>query len=348
MRAIVWAFALVTSSATGLLLAQEQPVESPRETPIQIDVNVVNVPVTITDKQGRFLVDLAKDDFELFENGKKVEIRYFTGGSVQEAKPPLRAGFLIDLSNSARLYYKTYKDSIGDLAYTLLPEGGKNKGFLIGYHTEVDTLVDYTNEPYMLSERMENLKHGGGAAMFDAIYEACTEKLANEKYDGPGDPRKVIVIVGDGHDNASKRTIDEVIYAAQKAQVTIYAVSTVAWGFHNSEEANLIRMADATGGRIARPMDDVHKDVSGYLSKPQDAGNYALTVGTGLYAQAQLQALYKAILAVAGDVQSQYVLGYNPLAPFSDRSYRKIEVKVRLSASADIEVRHRQGYYPPD
>ena len=70
------------------------------------------------------------------------------------------------------------------------------------------------------------------------------------------------------------------------------------------------------------------------------------TVGTGEYARAQLEALYRAILAVAGDVQSQYILAYNPPAPFSDQKFRAIKVKVTLKA--ETKIRHRTGYYPPE
>ncbi|MDE0103977.1 MAG: VWA domain-containing protein [Bryobacterales bacterium] len=313
---------------------------------IRVEVNVVNLPVTVTDSQGLFIADLNKDDFTVWEDGEEVEIRYFTRSVEEEKKPPLYAGFIIDLSNTARLYYKTYQTSIGDLAWMLVPEGGRNQGFLFGYHTEVDELVDFTNDPVTLTERMESLKHGGGSAMFDAIYRACTEKLVSIPYQGASEPRKVVVVIGDGHDNASKRSIDEVIFAAQLHQVTIYAVSTVGWGYHHAEEANLVRLAGETGGRVVRPMQDVHKDVSGYLSKPQDAGNYQYEVGTGGYAAAQLQALYKAILDVAGNVSSQYILGYVPARPFSDRRFRLIEVELGLAGAA-VEVYHRRGYFPP-
>jgi hypothetical protein len=92
-------------------------------------------------------------------------------------------------------------------------------------------------------------------------------------------------------------------------------------------------------------MQGVHKDISGYLSKPQDAGNYAYTVGTGEYAQAQLQALYSAISSIHGEVQAQYILGYNPPTSFSDKRFRKVRVEINLPA--EVEVSYRPGYYPP-
>ena len=327
----------------GLLCGQQ--AEQSSET-IRVDVDVVNVPVTVTDSEGKYIIDLNKDDFEVYEDGRRVDIRYFTSSTAEEAKPPLWVGFLVELSNTARTYYKSYKESIGDLAYILIPEGGQNKGFLVGYHTEVDLLVKTTGDPYPIAQRMERLKHGGGSAMLDAIYAACTEQLVSATYQGLGEPRKVIVIVGDGHDNASKRTLEEVISQAQRNHVTIFGVSTVAWGFHEEEEKNLYKLARATGGRVGTPMEGVHSDISGVLSKPQDAGNYVRTVGTGEYARAQLEALYRAILAVAGDVQSQYILAYNPPAPFSDQKFRAIKVKVTLKA--ETKIRHRTGYYPPE
>ena len=335
----------VTGLAAASLLAAQGEETSAGE-PIRVDVNVVNVPVTVSDPKGRFIVDLFQQDFEVLEDGQPVEIRYFTKIIDKDpATPPLHVGFLIDLSNTARVYYKSYKNSIGDLAYILVPEGGNHKGFLMGYHTEVDLLVEMTTDPYPIAQRMENLKHGGGSSLIDAAYKACTEQLASKRYQGAGEPRKVLVIVGDGHDNASRRTVEEVIAAAQREQVTIYAVSTVAWGFHEAEEKNLKLMTRATGGHVVHPMEDVHSDVQGFLSKPQDAGNYVRTVGTGEYARAQLEALYRAILDVSGAVESQYILGYMPPTPFSDGRFRRIRVKVNLDV--EVEINHRQGYYPP-
>ena len=340
--------AIFALMSLGFLHAQDAlQVEVPAgANTIQVEVNVVNIPVTVKDDAGRFIIDLKKNDFRVYENGQLVEIRYFTASTDEAKKPPLHVGFVVDLSNAARLYYKTYHNSIGDLVFALVPEDGANndKGFLLGYHTEVDLLVDITSDPYLIAQKMENLKHGGGSTLFDALYMACTQKLASVPYQGTGTPRRAIVVVGDGHDNASKVKLEDVITAAQRAQVTIYAVSTVAWGMHHKEERNLFRLAEATGGRVVRPMEDGHKDAAGHLSTPKDAGNFVYIVGTGGYAQAQLQALYKAISSIHGEVQAQYILGYNPPSPFTDDRFRNVRVEVTLAA--EIEVTHRTGYYP--
>lgn len=337
------AWMILATLLVSPIFAQESAVE----TPIQVDVNVVNVPVTVTDNEGRFIVDLKREDFSIYEDGQLVDIRYFTDSQDEASKPRIRVGFLVDLSNTARLYYKNYQESIGDLAYLMVPEGGRNEGFLLGYQTEVDLLVDYTRDPYNISDRMSKLKHGGGSSMVDAIYQACNDKLQSSPYQGVDEPRKVVVIVGDGHDNASKHSLEQAIFACQQQQVTVYAVSTEAFGFEVAEEKNLELIAQATGGTVVRPMQKVHKDINGLLSIPKDEGNYQYNVGTGQYARAQLEALYTAVLGVAGQVQSQYIIGYSPPKPFTDAVYRKLEIRVNLKAETPVSVFHRKGYFPP-
>src|SRR6202035_72430 len=97
----------------------------------------------------------------------------------------------------------------------------------------------------------------------------------------PVDPRRVIVVIGDGHDNASSKTFEQVLELAQRYQVTINAMSTDAYGFTSDSGKNLMRLAEETGGRVEYPLMNVYKDVSGFLSQPSDEGNYQLKVGTG-------------------------------------------------------------------
>ena len=84
-------------------------------------------------------------------------------------------------------------------------------------------------------------------------------------------------------------------------------------------------------------------DVSGYLSTPSDEGNYALKVGTGGYASALANGMFKAISNVAGEVTTQYILRYIPSESDSKKSFRNIAIKVDLP---NVKVRARKGYYP--
>lgn len=320
--------------SAALCLAQQMPG------PIKVQVDEVIVPVTVTDEKGRFVTDLDVNDFKIFEDGKEQKITYFS----RERNQPVVVGFLVDLSNSSRLHWKTFQEALQELILALLPgdKGSRFSGYLISYGMEAELKVNTTHDPEKLLEKARTLKPGGGAALFDAIYLACTSRALIKGE--PIEPRRVLVILGDGHDNASKRTLEEVLEIAQRNQVTIYGVSTVAWGFTAEGEANLTRLAEATGGRVEYPLQGLYKDVSGYLSTPSDEGNYALRVGTGGYASEIAKGIFRAIANVSGEVTTQYILRYAPSNTDTGRQFRRIEVKV--PSLIGVKIRARAGYYP--
>jgi hypothetical protein len=153
----------------------------------------------------------------------------------------------------------------------------------------------------------------------------------------------VIVIIGDGHDNASKKTVNEVVEIAQRNLVTVYGVSTVAFGFTAEGEKNLTRLADETGGRVEYPLQGLYKDVIGYLEKPSDAGNYAITVGTGGYAAQIAQGIFRAIANVAGEVTTQYIIRYIPEGGDAEKLFR--DIRVEVPELPNVRIRARKGYY---
>jgi Ca-activated chloride channel homolog len=314
--------------------AQTPPPQPP---PIKVQVNEVIVPVTVTDEKGRFVSDLDKSDFRIYDEGKEQNIRFFT----RERSQPVVVGFLMDMSNASRLQWNHYQDAAIELALNLLPGDKKFSGYLISYSNEAELSVNTTTDPEPIVEKLRKMKPGGGAALYDAIWLACTSRKLVEGE--PIEPRRILVIIGDGHDNASRHTLNEVLEMAQRNLVTIYGVSTVAFGFNSPEEKNLTRLAEETGGRVEYPLQGVYNDVSGYLSVPSDEGNYALKVGTGGYASALANGMFKAIANVAGEITTQYILRYIPEGTEGNKQFRGINVKVNL---ANVKVRARKGYYP--
>jgi Ca-activated chloride channel family protein len=320
------------------LCAQTPAPTQPPPPTIKTSVTEVIVPVTVTDEKGKFVTDLDKADFRIFDEGKEQNIRFFT----RERNQPVVVGFLMDLSNASRLHWKNYQDAAVELVQNLIPgDNPKFSGYLIGYANEAELLVNTNTDPEPMVQKLQKLKPGGGAALYDSIYMACTSRklVAGE----PIEPRRILVVIGDGHDNASKKTLDEALEIAQRNLVTIYGVSTVAFGFNNENDKDLVRLAEETGGRVEYPLQGVYSDVSGYLSTPSDEGNYALKVGTGGYASALATGMFKAIGNVAGEVTTQYILRYIPDSTDSKRQFRNIVVRVNL---ANVKVRARKGYYP--
>ncbi len=331
-------------SLLGVCIALAQtpappPQADPGGQPIRVQVNEVIVPITVTDEKGRFVSNLDRKDFKIFDEGKEQNIQFFT----RERSQPVVVGFLLDQSNRSRLHWSKYQDAAIELVLTLMPGDKKFSGYLVGFSQDADLMVNTTSDPEKLVEKIRKMKPGGGSALYDAIYMACTRR---ELVKGePIEPRRVIVIMGDGHDNASKHTLDQVLELAQRNLVTIYGVSTVGFGFAGEGEKNLLRLAEETGGRVEYPLQGNYSDVSGYLSTPSDEGNYALKVGTGGYAAAIASGIFKAVANVTGEVTTQYIIRYTPSIDDTrkPRDFRRIEVKVDL---ANVKVRARKGYYP--
>ncbi|MGH9638938.1 MAG: VWA domain-containing protein [Bryobacteraceae bacterium] len=303
--------------------------------PIHVNVNEVIVPVSVTDDQGRFVTDLQESDFKLFEDNRPQEIRYFSRARNQ----PVVIGFLLDLSSASRLHWKHYQAAAIALIQNLLTNDTRFSGYLIGYDQEAQLLVNTTNDPGPLVDAVRHAKPGGGAALYNAIHLACTKRRVIQGE--PFRPRRVIIVIGDGHDDASKYTLDQAVELAQRNLVTIYCISTEAFGFTNPNTEHLVRLAQATGGRVVYPLQDVYSGVSGYLSKPQDAGNYELMVGTGEYRSVLDTKLYHAVTDVVGSITMEYILRYVSSDPTAN-NFRHIRVMVDLG---NVHVRARAGYY---
>ncbi len=302
---------------------------------IRVTVNEVIVPVTVTDEKGRFVSDLDQKDFQVFEENKPQTIRFFT----RERSQPVVIGFLLDLSSASRIHWKNYQAATTELVQILLTGDKKYSGYLIDYAQDAEVAVNTTNDPEPLVDKIRKLKPGGGSALFDAVYLACTSrKLVQGE---PIEPRRIIVILGDGHDNASKHSLQQVIELAQRNLVTVYCISTEAFGFANENNDTLVRLAQETGGRVVYPLGDVYKDTDGYLSHPSDDGNYALTVGTGAYKSVVDGRMYHAVSDIAGEVTTQYIIRYVSDNQ-SEKAYRNVKVVVDLG---NVRVRARKGYY---
>src|SRR6266550_1581459 len=159
--------------------------------PIRVQVNEVIVPVTVTDDRGRFVSNLDAADFRIQDEGRDQKIQFFS----RERNQPVVVGFLLDMSNSTRIHWKNFQDAAIEMALYMLPGDKKYSGYLITYGNEAELLVDTTTDGE------------------------------------PFEPRRILIVVGDGHDTASKKTLQEVLEIAQRDLVTIYGMSTVSFGF---------------------------------------------------------------------------------------------------------------------
>jgi len=300
----------------------------------------VIVPVTVTDDKGKFVSNLEARDFRILDEGRPQRIKFFS----HDQRQPIVVGFLVDMSNNMRIHWKNYQDAILELVWNLLPGDPRFRGYLITYNNDAELLVNTTEDSEKIADKIRKLKPGGGAALYDAIYKACTNRqLVNGE---PYEPRRVLIVIGDGHNSVGDKSLEQVLEIAQRNLVTIYGMSTQAFGFDNEDADTLERLAKETGGHVEYPLNSPYKDVSGYLSNPQDAGNYAITVGTGGYSAAISKGIIDAVTGITGEITTQYILRYTPdiESDFKPKVFRRIVVDV--PSLPTVKIHARLGYFP--
>ena len=274
---------------------------------IRKTVNEVNVVFTVTDKHGRYVKDLKKDDFKVIDDSKPAdEVKDFRN----QTDLPLQVGLLVDASNSVRDRFKFEQESaIEFLNQTIRPK--YDTAFVVGFDVTPEVTQDFTDNTESLSRGVRLLRPGGGTAMFDALYYACRDKLLKAPRSGP--LRRAIILLSDGEDNQSHVTREEAIEMAQRAEVIVYTISTNITGMKQKGDKVLERIADATGGRAFFPFQI--RDVANAFAEIQD------------------------------ELRSQYALSYKPADFRADGRYRTIEIMAM--DKKNLRVRARRGYFAP-
>jgi Ca-activated chloride channel family protein len=324
--------------------AKQEEVSPPdiKVQPLRIRIDVVNVPVTVLNKRGLPVIDLTKDDFRVFEDGVQQTIKYFN----RETQNPLLMGITLDTSNSARRQLTFEKDAAIEFAFTMLQgRSSKNQIFVQTYDAQSSIVQDFTNDPDLLNEKIQELKAGGGKALYDAIYSACREKMM--KAGNPEDTRRVLVVISDGLDVQSTHTIDEAISMARRAETMIYTIGNAAYGYTNTGDVNLVKLADATGGAPFFPLrTSPGADMgTGYISHGtigETSQNKGLGAETGTYSAQRGIQLADALEAISRQLNEQYNLGYTPAKTALDGTYRTIRVE---STHRNLTMRWKPGYF---
>ena len=337
------------SSTPGAKNPTQRPAVRPSETApptskdqIKVLVKVVDVPVTVVGKHGLPIIDLTQSDFQIYEDGRPQSIRYFS----QESHLPLRIGLILDTSNSARRQLEFEKNAATDFVFQMLQgRNVKNQIFLETFDTSSSLIQDFTTDPETLSEKIQELKAGGGKALYDVIYNSCKDKMMHA-----GDPertRRVLVLISDGHDVQSQHSLDEAISMAHKAETMIYTIGNASYGFTNAGDDILSGFADGTGGGAFFPLRDAPGTdlATGYLSHGQigeTSQNKGLGAETGTFSAQRLVHIADAMEAIYHELGAQYDLGYTPTNGLLDGTYRSIRV---LLTRKGVTCRWKPGYF---
>ncbi len=177
--------------------------------PYKVDVNLVLVPVTITDPMNRLVTGLDRDNFNLFEGKDQQEIRTF---SSEDA--PISLGVIFDMSGSMSSKIERAREAVIEFFKTANPQ---DEFFLITFADKPEELADFTSSVDDIQGRLVYTIPKGRTALLDAIYLGVT-KMRQAKY-----PKKALLIISDGGDNHSRYTEGEIRSMVKEADVLIYA-----------------------------------------------------------------------------------------------------------------------------
>jgi Ca-activated chloride channel homolog len=293
-----------TSSADPIGAANAQDDDS--VVTLRKTVNEVHLVFTVTDKHGHYIKDLKQNDFKILDDGKPPEsIRSFRS----ETDLPLEVGLLIDASNSIRERFKFEQEAAIEFLNQTIRRN-YDQAFVIGFDVTPEVTQDFTDDTEKLANGVRVLRPGGGTALYDAVYYACRDKLMKHAVNGP--TRRAIILVSDGDDNQSHVTREEAIEMAQRAEVSIYTISTNLTESGGHGDKTLERIAEATGGRSYVPF--------------------------------QITEVANSFAAIQEELRSQYAVAYKPAAFQTDGRFRSIDIQATLRG---LHVRSRRGYYAP-
>jgi Ca-activated chloride channel homolog len=302
-RFLVAILAAALAAGTALVAAGQQST-------FRTGVEVVSLNVTVTDQASqRFITDLDRDDFQVFEDGVKQELTFFT-----RTQSPIALTLLLDTSASMDDKLHVAQEAAVGFARRLRPE---DLAAVIDFDSRVQILQTFTNDAAALEEAIRKTTADGSTAMFNAIYIALSE-LRKVRAKSPDDVRRqAIVLLSDGEDTSSLLPYEEVLERAKRSETAIYAIG--------------IRGKDPVAARGFREAEFVLRQLS------QETGGRVFFTSTA----ADLPAIYTQI---AEELASQYTLGYTSKNPRRDGTWRRVVVRPNRS---NATARTKQGYYAP-
>jgi VWFA-related protein len=224
------------------------PAEKPDDEPttIRVRANEVNLVFTVTDKRGRFITGLKRENFGLLDDGRPpASVIQFN----QQTNLPLRVGIMLDTSSSIRQRFQFEQDSAIEFFLQVLHRN--DRAFVEGFDIQTDVAQGFTNNPDLLNQGIRKLRPGGGTALFDALYKTCRDQMLTLREENA--VRKALILVSDGDDNYSRALESDAIKECQRAETIVYAISTNVSPSKDKGDDVLREIAEATGGQAFYP-----------------------------------------------------------------------------------------------
>jgi len=272
---------------------------------ISVNVNQVVLSATAQDHNNALVSGLGKDDFQVFEDGVLQQIKYFSHGDI-----PVTVGLVIDNSGSMKPKRADVIAAALAFAHSSNP---KDQMFVVNFNEKVSFgLPDntpFTDQTAQLEVALSRIAADGETALYDAIAIAL-ERLRKGTRD-----KKVLIVISDGGDNASKHKLADIMAMAGQPDAIIYTIGIFDKEDEDQNPGVLKRFAKNTGGVAFLPK--------------------------------SLEDILPICQRIAHDIRNQYTLAYVPTNKKRDGAYRVIQVKASGAGRGHLSVRTRTGYFAP-
>jgi Ca-activated chloride channel family protein len=297
------AFAFSLAALTVVGVAAQRPSSEPPSFRTA-STDLVVLPVIVTDRQGRFISDLPQDRFSVFDNKKRVDIRLFSRDDAA-----VSIGLIIDDSGSMRPKLQDVVTAVKALAESSNPD---DELFAFAFNDGVrDAVPDrrflLASEEAALAAALSSLLPQGRTALYDALIAGL------DRLEEGSRPRKALVLISDGGDNASRATLEHVLARARESSAAIYTI-----GIFNEDDLD----------QNPRVLKELANETGGERFLPRTASS-----------------LLDACRLIARELRSAYTIAYEP--PDRDGAYHRVRVEVEPGEHRRIAVRTRRGYFAP-
>jgi len=275
---------------------------------IRRDVSLVVLHTSVFDERGRFVEELKEDSFRVLEDKVQQKLAVFKREDI-----PVTMGLVIDNSGSMREKRARVNEAALTLVQTSNPE---DEAFVVNFNDDfyLDLDKDFTSSLTDLKEALERIDSRGSTALYDAIIGSLDHAKKGSR------DKKVLLVVTDGSDNASRNSLEKTIREIQKSEVVVYTIGLIGTEEGKRERSRarkaLKEIAEASGGLSFFPenVEDVHN----------------------------------ICVEVAHDIRNQYTLAYYPSNSKRDGTFRTVQVEVSSArAHGKLTARTRRGYFAP-
>jgi Ca-activated chloride channel homolog len=285
---------------------------------IRVKTTLVNSPVLVIGRDGKYVPNLRKEDFEVFENGVRQEIAYFA-----PVERPFTVAIMIDTSRSALFDLQDIQEAAVAFVEKMRE---KDRALVVAFSNDVTVLAEPTNDREALQNAIRSARPGGKTRVYDALKLVLEEKLA--RVEG----RTALVLFTDGVDNDSRNaTVESALQQAARTDTLIYPVQFSTYDYIKARSpATEFKPPEGSG---FSEQDYQRADV--FLHQ------LAETAGTGVYPAFDISDLERAIGSIVDELHNEYSIGYYPRAKGQPGETRKVEVRVNR---LELAVRARSGY----